>query len=1080
MPTRTVDGKDRRHPEAVSRAAPFWRFGEFTLNVATSELHRAGAALAVSSQSLSLLCHVVRHRDRVVSREELGALLWPDIVVSDGSLRQAVWELRRAIGDDGGGQRLIKTVRGRGYRFLAEVTEEGAARELPSVVLQTSDFFGRAQELARLEQVLEAATAEAGRSCVLSGAPGIGKSRLARELIRVARGRGFVVVEGRADPQPVAPPFWPWLQMLSTYLARVEPVQHARYERLAPNALRLLTAQGEAQPRLEQELSDSFKQRHFQLLEELAALFTAMTNARPGVLFFDDLQWADDASLAFLRHFAGTLPQTRALLLISCQDGPRKTNRKLGRSLEALARGPFHHELELKNLHVDEVARMLLFRTGRAVDSSLAADVHALSHGNPLFALELAYVLTSDRDAGLAELPPGHVQVESVIRRRFSSLPEASMRAVFAASVLSSNLSLAELAGILEQSPEVTLESLEPCLVQGVLLEPEPAHYRFAHPLMRAVAYDCLTRIERCRLHGLAGAWIERQGPDRVVARLNELANHFFLAAPQGTARKALDYQVRCAKRAYAAAAYSSAVAHYARALQCSELLDTPDATVRLELELARGEALRASDANANEVNALFVSLSERASALGDAGLFARAVLGYTGQRAARFTPTRFAATVDRGEIALLERALAWLPEQASELRVLVLCSLVYALMCTTHRARRERLADQALDLARVLDVPWLIARVLTLRSFALAAPDQHDQRAATCRELFAFAEATGLKEQEVDARIGLAIYMLGIGDRAGAEREGARARQLAEELGTRRAKARAEVVELLLAFCEGELELAERLCQEALDAALGDLGERALFVVRMAALRMLRAGAIPELVALHESTVAAYPDAVGLRCGLASAHATLGNQEQARRHFDHVARDAFKHLPEDVNWLPSMELLADAACHLDDSERARQVYDRLVPHAHLFAFFAGAGCPAGPVAHWLGELATTMGEYDLAGAWLAKADALNRRLGARLFAQYGALAKVRLWSRSRCGDARIGPTIESVYAFCDAKGTKWLRTCATELASGLDSAAASGGKRAVRIPRSDSTGPRGARVRLLPSAAPASLLRRT
>ena len=93
------------------------------LDLGRYEVRRDGDVVAVEPQVFDVLVHLVRHRDRVVSKEELLDEVWGDRFVSESALTSRIKAARRAIGDDGTAQRVIRTVHGRGYRFVADALE---------------------------------------------------------------------------------------------------------------------------------------------------------------------------------------------------------------------------------------------------------------------------------------------------------------------------------------------------------------------------------------------------------------------------------------------------------------------------------------------------------------------------------------------------------------------------------------------------------------------------------------------------------------------------------------------------------------------------------------------------------------------------------------------------------------------------------------------------------------------------------------------------------------------------------------------------------------------------------------------
>ena len=105
------------------------RFAGVEVDTDTYELRSGGRLVEVEPQVFDVLVHLISHRDRVVTKEELLDQVWGDRFVSESALTTRIKQVRQAVGDDGREQRVIRTAHGRGYRFVAPVTEcaEGAA-----------------------------------------------------------------------------------------------------------------------------------------------------------------------------------------------------------------------------------------------------------------------------------------------------------------------------------------------------------------------------------------------------------------------------------------------------------------------------------------------------------------------------------------------------------------------------------------------------------------------------------------------------------------------------------------------------------------------------------------------------------------------------------------------------------------------------------------------------------------------------------------------------------------------------------------------------------------------------------------
>jgi len=169
-----------------------YAFGEFELDEARGELRRAGALVPLEPKPFAVLRHLIRHRQRVVSKGELLQRVWPEVAVADDSLSGAILRVRRALRDTGAEQRFLHTLRGRGFRFVAPVQERSAEATPGSAEArwERGDFVGRAEVLAGLGGALEEVSRGRGRIVLLTGEPGIGKTRTAEELARGASTAG--------------------------------------------------------------------------------------------------------------------------------------------------------------------------------------------------------------------------------------------------------------------------------------------------------------------------------------------------------------------------------------------------------------------------------------------------------------------------------------------------------------------------------------------------------------------------------------------------------------------------------------------------------------------------------------------------------------------------------------------------------------------------------------------------------------------------------------------------------------------------------------------------------------------------
>jgi DNA-binding winged helix-turn-helix (wHTH) protein len=145
-----------------------YTFEDYELDMWVYELRYAGMPCKLEPQAFNVLVYLLQHRDRVVTKEELLEHLWPDRCVGEATLSQRLMEARKAIGDDGRTQRVLKTIRGRGYRFMAAVESHDGPRsaEVPSCLASTA---AELLEAPSNQPATPPSTAEEAARCCLMG-----------------------------------------------------------------------------------------------------------------------------------------------------------------------------------------------------------------------------------------------------------------------------------------------------------------------------------------------------------------------------------------------------------------------------------------------------------------------------------------------------------------------------------------------------------------------------------------------------------------------------------------------------------------------------------------------------------------------------------------------------------------------------------------------------------------------------------------------------------------------------------------------------------------------------------------------
>lgn len=164
------------------------RFERATVDMARREVTLDGAPQHLEPQAFDVLAHLVANRDRVVPKSELLDDVWGDQFVSESALTTRIKEVRRAVGDDGARQGIVRNYRGRGYRFVADVDEVEPRDVIDAAVADDASpgtkVIGREAEVANVMALLDSS-----RVVTLIGPGGVGKTTLAGEVARrVERG----------------------------------------------------------------------------------------------------------------------------------------------------------------------------------------------------------------------------------------------------------------------------------------------------------------------------------------------------------------------------------------------------------------------------------------------------------------------------------------------------------------------------------------------------------------------------------------------------------------------------------------------------------------------------------------------------------------------------------------------------------------------------------------------------------------------------------------------------------------------------------------------------------------------------
>ncbi|MER7504783.1 BTAD domain-containing putative transcriptional regulator [Nonomuraea pusilla] len=581
-------------------------------------------------------------------------------------------------------------------------------------------LVGREPHLRRIGERLDDLGRGAGGVFLVCGESGVGKTRLAEAAAETAAERGVDVAWSRCVEGSGAPAFWPWIQALRALPGDPQRLAH----RLSEGSDAPATP-GSADP-------DTAR---FLLYDAVARALAGQAAAAPALIVMEDLHWADAASLKLLTHLGADLHRVPLLVLATVRQEPGGGRQPFVEALGELARQSGTERMNVAPLTPEQIADYLRAAGRAAAGPELARALHDRTGGNPFFLGELLRLLTSahpgDRVevadvAGLA-VPDG---VRDVIGQRVSRLPEDTQTLLRAAAVIGRDVD----ADVLETATGIggtrLMMLLEPAVATGLLVEVEGGwDYRFSHALVQEALYSGLSRRQRAQLHGRVGEAVETLCHGEVAARLPALAHHFGLAARAGYADRAVRYAVEAARQAGARLAYDEAVMYWEQALDACA---AGPADTRCPILIGLGRAMRVT----GDVVGARVVLDEAvtlATALGDDAAVIEAASVFGGITLWNW---RSYGVVDQRMVSVLEDQLARLDPAAVATRAELLGTLGVELYYGERREEGRRHALRAVELARGLGDPRLLARTLNNFLIASQTPERDEERHRAAEEI--------------------------------------------------------------------------------------------------------------------------------------------------------------------------------------------------------------------------------------------------------------------------------------------------------------------------------------------------------
>ena len=389
--------------------------------------------------------------------------------------------------------------------MLPADTETFSGRCGELVVTVTGALIGRDSEMAVLVRLMREVAAGRGGAVLIEGEPGIGKSALVRAALANTPDVGCQVFWGAGDELGQALPLLPLLEALRVR----DPSANIRRNKI----VRLLRGEDTVHPSMDVSAA---------LAEQLLALIAEQCAIMPIILVVDDIQWADQASVALWGRLAKSARQMPLLMIGMTRPVPRREDLLVLRRI--VGHGAW---LQLTGLTEAAVTELIAALVGGTPDNKLLRLADGAA-GNPLYLTELVAALTRSSNvtitgAGTAELTSSSApsSLSAAIADRLSFVPGPVREVLRSAALLGVDFALPDLAIVLGREVPDLLPAVGQALAAGVLIG-SGSDFGFRHPLIRAALYEEIPVPVRLKWHRDVGRALAEAGApvDRVARQL--------------------------------------------------------------------------------------------------------------------------------------------------------------------------------------------------------------------------------------------------------------------------------------------------------------------------------------------------------------------------------------------------------------------------------------------------------------------------------------------------------------------------------------------------------------------------------
>lgn len=840
---------------------------------------------------------------------------------------------------------------------------------------------GRDKELATLERALVEAEGGRGRTVLIAGEAGIGKTTLAEAFSDRARRSGARVAWGRCWEAGGAPAYWPWTQVLRNALAIPGVKQELDAVRPFVDLVATLVPEVAGPAAVKQVTQTEGDRERFALFDAVSRVVQTIAIAAPLVIVLDDLHASDHASLLLTRFIAHDARSARCVVVAVYRDREMEADPVASQVIGDVARDA--EVIRLEGLDPSAIASVLENAGGVPASDALMARLHQITEGNPFYANEIMRLLVQEGqvearfDLRRRALPVPD-SVSDIVLRRVKGLDPQVQALLRAAAVIGREFMVEPLA----QAADIDIDKVLPLLAtaeaERIVRAVGPGAYAFDHGLIRESLYESLADAERLHLHGKVAAALEDAAGDDPREGLAEIAHHYLRAATKD-ARLPFLYAIRAGDRALEMFAYEEAVDLFGEAFGLTQVARAT-ATERGELLLKLGESLLRAGKVA-EGRERLTEAAEVARSIGAPELLVSAAIAYG------YAPGE-GGIINQVHVALIEEALEAVGDQDSVERAALMArlGLEHALSPDkAHVARRDRLTADAIAMVRRIGPGPEYPQILRARFSSILGPRRLDECLGVADETLALGLARRDREVQLMGRLRRAAIFFMRGQAAELDAEFREASRLSKELRQPLHASPMAFFETCMNSLRSDITTTLKDADQALQLGPELPNAMGANLLQHVTCRWETDGG-GDLEFFIRAVMEQRP---GIRrawtAALSNTLARTGRVEEAKTLIAGVIED-FPNAPLDFTSLGTIHCVVDALRIVRDPRGAQVLYDAALPFRDLHVLQVMLA----PVAYYgaaewdLGTLASLMQQWDKAEDHFDRALIAHAGLGAR------------------------------------------------------------------------------------------------